>query len=254
MIENIDYLSLYFGEDYKVNDYITVHNPIIGDVLKTGEQKYFKTLSLLTAIPSDMKAMLWDNEINWMEISDFEFFSLISKTLSQKDTEIFFGDVLDFSKMKPGIDKQSKEPVIYQLLNNGEVIVIDKFIYTIFVTVLRQIHNITPKVEIATTKTVRKILIELNRTDIAKSVNQPYKSTLLPLVSTMMNMEGFKYDLEGIKKLPYYAFIDSVKRISVIKSTNALLNGCYSGWIDGSKIDKKNLDWFREFETNKKAS
>lgn len=250
MNDFIDTLSLYFGDDYKINKYITIHNPTIGDVITTGEQKYFRVLSLLTAIPSDMKAMLWDNKINWMEISDFEFFGLISKVLTPKDTSIFFGETIDFSKMQWGTDKRTDEPVLFQIINKEDVIIIDKFIYSIIVNVLRKIHGIKPKIEIAGTKTLTKILVELNRSDVEKASKEPFKSSLLPLISTMLNMEGFNYTLQQIRDLPYYAFMDAVKRTSLIKSTSALLNGCYSGWIDGSKIDKKNLNWFREIETN----
>lgn len=250
MNSDIDLLSLYFGEDYKINEFITVHNPTIGDVINKGEKDYFSVLSRLTAIPSDMKAMLWDNGICWMDISDFDFFCLISKSLSVKDTSVFLGD-LDLSKMKDGIDETNQEHVLYQKADNGKYIIIDRGIYLRIVTVLRKIHNLKPKIEYASTKTLTKILIELNRSDIQSAANRPYNSSLLPLISTMTNMEGFKYNLNDIREMPYYAFIDSVKRISLIKSTNALLNGCYSGWIDGSKIDKKSLNWFKEFDSDK---
>ena len=152
--------------------------------------------------------------------------------------------------MQWGTDKRTDEPVLFQIINKEDVIIIDKFIYSIIVNVLRKIHGIKPKVEIAGTKTLTKILVELNRSDIEKASKEPFKSSLLPLISTMLNMEGFNYTLQQIRDLPYYAFMDAVKRTSLIKSTSALLNGCYSGWIDGSKIDKKNLNWFREIETN----
>ena len=153
--------------------------------------------------------------------------------------------------MKDGIDERNQEHVLYQRTDSGKYIVIDQGIYLRIVTTLRKIHNLKPKIEYASTKTLTKILVDLNRSDIRSAANKPYTSSLLPLISTMINMEGFKYDLKGIKQLPYYAFIDSVKRIPLIKSTNALLNGCYSGWIDGSKIDKKSLNWFKEFDLDK---
>ena len=153
--------------------------------------------------------------------------------------------------MKDGIDETNQEHVLYQKADNGKYIIIDRGIYLRIVTVLRKIHNLKPKIEYAATKTLTKILIELNRSDIQSAANRSYNSSLLPLISTMTNMEGFKYNLNDIREMPYYAFIDSVKRISLIKSTNALLNGCYSGWIDGSKIDKKSLNWFKEFDSDK---
>lgn len=253
MSETIDALRLYFGEDYKINDYITIHNPTIGDVLKCGEQNYFRSLHLLTAIPSDMKAMLWDMEINWMEISDFDFFCLLTRGLTSKDTQIFLGN-LDLSKFSYAVNQKNGEHILYYELPNGDGITIDQSIYLRMMEVLRRIHGITPKVEKAGTKTLTKILVELNRSDIEKANKKPFESSLLPLVSSMLNAEGFKYDLDGIKKMPYYTFMDSVKRITLIKSTTALLHGCYGGWIDGSKIDKKSLNWLKDFDSENKVN
>lgn len=248
MSETIDSLSLYFGEDYRINEYITVHNPTMGDVLNFGEQNYFRALHLLTAIPSDMKAMLWDMGINWMEISDFDFFCLLTKGLTPKDTKVFLGE-LNLSQFVFTVNQQNGEHVLYQELPTGDGITIDKGIYLRMMETLRKIHGLKPKVEIASTKTLTKILVELNRSDIKKANEKPFESSLLPLVSSMLNAEGFKYDLEGIKKMPYYTFMDSVKRITLIRSTTALLHGCYGGWIDGSKIDKKSLNWLKDFDS-----
>ena len=49
----LDALSLYFGDPYVLNDYITVFQPTIGELAKYGERKYFSMIHTLTAIPSD---------------------------------------------------------------------------------------------------------------------------------------------------------------------------------------------------------
>lgn len=84
----IDELKLYVGEKYKINDCIAVNSPTIGDVISVGENNYFTVLHLLTAIPSDMKAMLWDMGICWMDISDFDF-CLLTRNLTSQDTRVF---------------------------------------------------------------------------------------------------------------------------------------------------------------------
>ena len=50
---DVDSLQLYFGDDYIINDYIVIHQPTIGEVVKYGEAKYFSMVHTLTAIPSD---------------------------------------------------------------------------------------------------------------------------------------------------------------------------------------------------------
>ena len=49
----IDELQLYFGDDYVINDYITISQPSIGQVVDYGESSYFSTIYTITAIPSD---------------------------------------------------------------------------------------------------------------------------------------------------------------------------------------------------------
>lgn len=248
-MNEIDKLSLYFGDDFIINDFITVHNPTIGDVIKVGEAEYYRALHLLTAIPSDMKAFLWDMDICWMDISDFDFFRLISRGLTPEITEVFLGD-LNLSEMECGRNPMNGDPVLYRMLDDGNILIIDEYIYYLIVTILRTIHNLTPKIERVRTKTLTKLLVQINREDIAKANSKPFTSVLFPLISAMVNVEGFKYNLKQIREMPYFAFMDSVQRISLIKSTTALLNGCYSGWIDGNKIDKKELNWLKEMEIN----
>lgn len=48
-----DALFLYFGDDYVINDKITISQPTIGMVADYGEAQYFSMVHSLTAIPSD---------------------------------------------------------------------------------------------------------------------------------------------------------------------------------------------------------
>lgn len=250
MDSEINELKLYFGDDYKLNQYITIHNPTMGDLIEVGEESYFSALHMFTAIPSDFKSFLWDTfEICWMDISDFEFFRFLARKVSLEESRIFFGD-LDFTKFEEVKDNTNGNVVLMQPLEiDGETypLVIDEALYLRLVKVLRTIHSLKPKIEVATTKTVRDILIRLDREDKAKA-KKDQNSNLQPIVSSMLNSEGFKYDLKGIRELPYYTFMDSVQRICMIKNATALLQGCYGGWIDSSKVNKSDLDWMKEIK------
>ena len=73
MIElDVDSLFLYFGDDYVINDRIKLMQPTVGQIVDYGEQSYFSMVHTLTAIPSDMKSMLWDQmELDWTKVEDF---------------------------------------------------------------------------------------------------------------------------------------------------------------------------------------
>ena len=240
-ILELDELQLYFGEDYVVNSKIVIHQPTIGEIVEYGEKEYYSMIHTLTCIPSDMKSQLWDLGIDYMEIEDFDLFMLLTRGLKYKDTQILFGD-LDFSRFEIMINKQNNKQVLYDASTDT---LIDELAYMKIVNYLRNLHGIKPKIEHATTKTVKKILIQLDRERIAKAKNQPYKSQLKELISAMMRYPGFKYKKNELKECGLYEFMDTVQGAQIYVSSTALLQGSYSGMIDTSKIDKKNFNWLR---------
>ena len=46
-----DELQMFFGDDYKVSDYITIHQPTVGEIMEFGERRYYSMLTQLCAIP-----------------------------------------------------------------------------------------------------------------------------------------------------------------------------------------------------------
>lgn len=236
-----DELKLYFGEDYIINDKIQMHQPTIGEIVKWGEREYYSMVYTLTCIPSDMKSQLEDVGINYMKISDFELFMILSNSLTPDQTRIIFGD-LDFSKFRQCKNLENDELCLYDSEND---IIIDRFIYMKIVDYLRTVHNIKPKIQNAANETTRKILIQLDRQRIAKSKNEKYKSQLKELISAMMRYPGFKYKTKELKECGLYEFMDSVQGAQIYVSTTALLQGMYSGMIDTSKINKKEFNWMR---------
>lgn len=199
---DVDALQLYFGDDYIINDYIKIHQPIIGQIVDYGEAAYFSTVHSITAIPSDMKSQLWDMGLDWTEVDDFELFMMLAQTLTPDRTSILFGD-LDFSKLKPYRNNQNGDIV---LADKETGIVIDKMIYLRIVNYLRKLHNIKPKVEKAANKMTKKILIEEDRQRILYAKDKPFKSYLLPLISAIKVKQGYTKDY--VRNMGLYEFFD----------------------------------------------
>ena len=236
-----DELGMYFCEPYKVNDYITITLPTIGDIIEYGEKEYYTMIHALVCIPSDMKSQLYDMGIDYEEISDFELFAITTKGLTKEKTNIIFGD-LDFSTMDFIINQDNKDFILRDK-NTGAII--DKLAYMKIVEYLRKAHSITPKIEKAANKRTKKILIQLDRERIEKSKNEPYKSQLKPLISAMMRYPGFKYKSKELKECGLYEFMDTVNGAQIYISATSLIQGSYSGMIDTSKIKKKEFNWMR---------
>lgn len=235
----VDELQLYFGDDYIINDYIKIKQPRIGEIVDYGEAKYFSVVHTLTAIPSDMKSMLWDMDLDWCEVEDFDLFMMLVQTLTPDKTSILFGNI-DFSKLKPFRSSQNGD--IF-LADKETGLKIDKMIYLRIMSYLRKLHNITPKVEKAANKMTKKVLIEEDRQKILNAKNKPFKSYLLPMISAIKVKQGYTKDY--VRNMGLYEFFDDVSRVSVIDHANHLLNGAYCGMADLSKVPKKEFNWLR---------
>ena len=236
----VDELSLYFGDPYVVNDYITITIPKIGEVVKYGERQYYSMVQTITAIPSEMKASLWDAGIDWTQITDFQLFMMLAPTLPKDKTYILFGD-LDFQAMKP-FENKFNETIVLRNPDTGAVI--DELAYGKITSYLCSAHNLTKKVEKAANEFTKKFMIDEDRQKLQYNAKQPYKSFLRPLISAVKCRQG--YTLDYVKNMGLFEFFDDLNRLQVIVNTDALLQGSYSGMVDTSKIPKKNFDWCRE--------
>lgn len=239
-IFEVDPLQLYFGDDYIINDKIKIKQAKIGDIVDFGEAKYFSVVHTLTAIPSDLKSKLWDMGLDWMEIEDFELFMMLAPTLSKENTELLFGD-LDFTKLKPYRNKENGDIVLADLESGVKI---DKLIYLRIVNYLRKVHNITPKIERAANKTTKQILIDEDRMKIRLNQEKPFKSYLLPLISSVKVRMGYTKDY--VRNEGFVEFFDDLARLQIINNADHLLAGCYSGMIDTKKINKADFNWLKE--------
>lgn len=240
-----DVLQMYFGDDYKINDKITIHQPSIQEIVDWGEHRYYSMVHTLCSIPSDAKSALYDDGIDWEEISDFEYFIKVAQNYQKSETSIIFGE-LDFTSMVITVDSTNGQLILYDTVND---IKIDTYMYQKMIDYVRQMHQIVPSPEKAFNKRTKLALIEFDRAEKRKASQEKRKSILQPLISAMVNSAGFKYKLNELREIKIVEFMDSVKRIQVIKSADALLSGTYS-MVDTKKINKKDYDWTRELTSS----
>lgn len=200
---DVDDLKLYIGDDFVINDNITVLQPTIRQIAEFGEKDFFSVVHAITAIPSDMKSQLWDIGYDWMELDDFELFLMIAPTLTKDKTELLFGD-LDFTEY--GVFKHPHIEGQKALRHRGTGATIDQMIYLQIVSYLRKAFNITPKVERAANKMTKQILIEEDRKKIEFNKNKPFKSFLLPLISSVKVKQC--YTKEYVLNMGYVEFMN----------------------------------------------
>ena len=237
---DVDELQLYFGDDYIINDKIKIVQPTVDDIIKYGEAKYFSMVHTLTAIPSDMKSQLWDMGLDWMQVEDFELFIMLSQALTPDKTSILFQE-LDFTSLTPIRNPENGDIV---LANKETGVVVDKMIYLRLMNYLRKLHNITPKVEHAANEMTKQILIDEDRQKILHAKDKPFKSYLLPLISSVKVKQGYTKDY--VRSMGLYEFFDDIARMQLINNADHLLSACYAGTIDMKQINKKSLNWMGE--------
>ena len=237
---DVDDLKLYLGDPYVINDNITILQPTIKQIAEFGEKDFFSVVHTVTAIPSDMKANLDDMGLDWMEVEDFELFMMLVQTLTPDRTHLLFGD-LDFSKLRPFRNNENGDIV---LADKETGILIDKMIYLRIVSYLRKAFNITPKIERAANKMTRKILIEEDRNKMQQNKDKPFKSFLLPMISSVKVKQGYTKDY--VLNMGYVEFMNDIARMQVIHNADHLLSACYAGTIDMKKINKSELNWMKE--------
>ena len=238
---DVDDLKLYIGDDYVINDSIKVLQPTIRQIAEFGEKDFFSVVHTVTAIPSDMKSQLWDMGLDWTEVDDFELFVMLVQTLTPDRTGLLFGDI-DLSKLRPYKHPYIEDEII--LVDKQSGIIVDKMIYLRIVSYLRKAFNITPKVEKAMNKMTKKILIEEDRKKREINKDKPFKSFLLPLISSVKVKQGYTKDY--VLNMGYVEFMNDLARLQVIHNADHLLSACYAGTIDMKKINKAELNWMKE--------
>lgn len=155
-------------------------------------------------------------------------------------SKIIFGDInfAGFEKMV----RDDGDIVLYDKTSN---IIIDRSIYEIAVNHIRKMHNLKKNVERAMTETTKDVLLEEAKEKMEMSKDKNFTSCLLPLIATMTNMEGFKYNWSTVWDMKISAFMDAVDQLLHIKNVDLLLSSGYSGFgIDLKKIGKKELNYF----------
>ena len=249
----VDELKLYLGSDIKIANGIVLYQPTIGEIANYNEAEYFSMAQTLCATPSSMKVALDDMKLDYMQVEDFQLFMMLTQSLSPDKTKPLLGD-LDLTKFKPYQRQGSEEVVLAngEFDDDGNPIIINQIIYDILVTYIRKMHNFKKQVDKAGNAITRKVLIDEDRKAAQRNKDKPYKSFLVPLVSSLQGRQGYTKDY--ICNMGLYEFMNQIARTQIIVQADAALGGMYSGFVDTKKMDKTVLDWTRDISDDSKAN
>ena len=229
--------------EHKITDRIKVKQPTLDSICEFGEQEYYGMATSLCSSPSAYKVALWDMGIDYTTISDFDFFIMMTQNLPQSMTAPLLGD-LDLTSLRVAINDETEEKMLCDADENGEPqVVIDRAIFMFLTDYLRKMHGFEKKVEIPADEYTKKYLIDKERKRIKRQRNTPFKSMLKPLISSMVNQQGFKYDYDTVWDLSISVFNESITKTQKFLHYMQTMQGCYSGSISIEKINMNELNW-----------
>lgn len=267
-------MNLYAGDDISITDKIIVTQPTLRQIKEFGEKRYFSAVYTLTAVGADLKWQLWDMGIDYTEIDDFDLFiRYISQVVSSKKRiyselmknqdkhadilakfseedleemqknplELVLKD-LDFGDFVPVKRKYSEDKEEIVLYHPEKDIVVNRVVYRQIVDVVRQIHGFKRNNEIPANEQTKMDLIEDARDEAMLAKTKPFKSILLPLLSTM-KVESGQWGNNKIWDTKIFEFFYDIKRAGHINEAKMLLQGAYSGFasLKGVSNDKVNI-------------
>lgn len=249
-----DKLKLFFGEPYEINledtdGKIIMTQPTIGDVVELGEQRFYSNLNIFTTNTTSFRLQLWDQGLDWNEVSDFDLFSMLVGTADKEIYGLFlpgidFSNFNVFQKQVEGSDEKVR--ILYDIENKIEI---NEQVYFHISQYLRNVFNIFPDEKLTTDRIMKKWFIEKDRRELNNKMSKADKdedeSSLLALISACCNHPGFKYKSSELKELNVYQFYDSVKRLQIYESTTALQKGLYSGFLDSKGIRTEDYNFMK---------
>lgn len=246
----VDELKLYLSEDVKIANGIILKCPKLKDIVEYGESEYFSMAQTLCATPSSMMVALDDMKLNYMKISDFELFMMLSQSLKPETTKLLLGD-LDLTKFKPYEVKDNEDVILVHedTKDSEQPIIINSIIHEVLTTYIRKMHGFKKEVKKAGNEITRKQLIRLARQDAEMAKNKPRESFLRPVISSVKCRQG--YSMDYIKQMGIFELMDDLSRLNVIVNADAALGGMFSGFVDTKKMDKTVLNWTRNIEEDK---
>lgn len=246
----MDKLKLLSGEPIEVCEGITLYQPNLHQIKEFGEQEFFNVFWQLCSAAWDMPAFFDDLGIDFMKVSDWEYFRSIACSLSKDQTSLIFGD-LDFSQFQQYVMKnpESEEEQIVMAREDG--MIITEEMYRQFIPYVQEMIGFVHKGRKAANKATAKILVMEDKKERDRNKDKEYESMLFDAIISLVNTEEFSYTYKTVFELTVFQFMKSLTQIQGKKAACALYQGSMSGMVDTSSIPSIDFSWMYSEEKYK---
>ena len=240
-------LKMYFGEDYVINDKITIHQPSIQDFIDSNsESDIYKVITPFVSNTTAYRLQLWDIGIDWNKISNLELFSILIKSIDFNYSKLIFGDI-NFSTFNL-YEKQNGDEKVLTLYSPEMDLEIDEVTMNKMCKYIQfMFSSYPPEEEFTSSKTLKQELINNDKQKLLLRKKECNGSqSLLSMIAFYLNHPGCKYKKNELREVGYFEFMYNIQRLQIYESTRALFGGMYSGMCDLSKIDKNEFNFMRD--------
>lgn len=237
-------LAILRGKPIHINEWLTLNQPTIDEIEQFGEDEFYSTVWNLCCSPWDMPSMLDDLGIDFMKISEWDFFRIILSSIDSEKLKLIIDDFdfKDFQPMEEHLQDGSTRIVLYR---SSDQAIFDEELYQIFITNLREIIGFQHKGKKAANKATAKILIMDDRKSRKRAATETKTedSMIFDIIISLVNTEEFSYTYESSFQLTLYQLMKSFTQIQGKKAAVALMQGSMSGFADMSNVPNVDMQW-----------
>lgn len=231
-------------------DNIQIHIPTIDEILGDGkdifstkdEEEYMEMLGLFVATPASQMVALDDIGINFTEISDYELFLVLFKSMDKQILErksgLFFENIR-FSDMDVFYNESNDTKILRNSLTGTEI---NELTYCRLSELFCSINNVTKEKCKPASESSRQYFIEKKRRKLKRAKRKKYESSINNIVVALVNNKDFKYNYETVGGRTIAQINLSLQSILKKYQVDNLNYGLYSGSISNT-IDPNKLNW-----------
>lgn len=239
---------MFFGDPYVIDvpsaqGALTVCQPSFDDIIKIGYKRFLTSLNIFVTNTTSYRLILWDMGLDWNELSDFQLFIMLYKSVDPEISKLLLNgvDISEFELYEKEADG-AKSMILY-----NEKIEIDETVYFHLSQYLRAAFSMQPEEKITKDSIMKKWFIEKDRRqqDIDEKKKEVPRFSILSLISACINHPGFKYNLQELRNITMCQFYDSVHRLQIYENSTAVLKGMYSGFVDSKKLKPEDYNFMK---------
>ena len=236
----IDKMKVLRGDPIVINDQITLLQPTVNQIIDYGEDMFFSAFWNICSSAWDRPSYFADMKIDFMKVSDWEYFLSVVSALPPLSTNLILKDI-DLSEFE--LQKRINGDSIEYVLVREDGFIFTEEMYHLVIPHIREMINFHHSGKKAANKATAKILIMDDRRQRERNKNKEYESMLFNIVVSLVNTEEFSYTYESAMNITVYQLMKSLVQISGKKNAMALLQGSMSGLMDTSKISSESFNW-----------